>query len=120
MPTVLPTAVAQRFIDAVWRRHGALGKIGGLALTPASWGFAVIVGGRNWLYNRRWLAAHQSPLKVISVGNLTAGGTGKTPVVLWLAQALASRGHKVGILSRGYKGARAEVTVVGTDGQPQT
>ncbi len=114
----MSTTFAQRFMDTVWRRHGTLGKIGGLALTPASWGFAAIVGGRNWLYDQHWLTMYQSRLKVISVGNLTVGGTGKTPVVLWLAQALAARGHKVGILSRGYKGARAEVSVVGTNGQP--
>jgi tetraacyldisaccharide 4'-kinase len=111
---------AQRFIDAIWQRRGALGKIGGLALTPASWGFAAVVGGRNWLYDKRWLATtHQPQLKVISVGNLTVGGTGKTPMVLWLAQTLAARGYKVAILSRGYTGVQTDVTVVGTDGQPQ-
>jgi tetraacyldisaccharide 4'-kinase len=42
---------------------------------------------------------------VISIGNLTAGGTGKTPMVIWLAERLLAEGHRVGILSRGYKGS---------------
>ena len=108
----------QRCLNVIWRRQGALGKIGGLLLTPAAWGFSAIVGGRNWLYNHRWLTVHHPPITVISVGNLTVGGTGKTPVVLWLAHQLMARGYKVGILNRGYKGAHTQITVVGTNGHP--
>lgn len=109
---------AQRCLNAIWRRQGIWGKIGGFLLTPAAWGFSVVVGGRNWLYNQRWLAVHHPPITVISVGNLTVGGTGKTPVVLWLAHQLRARGYKVGVLNRGYKGAQAHTTVVGTNGHP--
>ncbi|MGH7960886.1 MAG: tetraacyldisaccharide 4'-kinase, partial [Candidatus Binatia bacterium] len=107
--------LGQRFIRRVWQRQGLLGALGWLALTPLSLSFSSLVRSRNLLYNLRWLRAKQAPaLKVISVGNLTVGGTGKTPLVLWLAQALQNRGHKVGILTRGYKGKNTGVTVVGT------
>jgi tetraacyldisaccharide 4'-kinase len=108
----------RRFIHSVWERKGVTGKLGWLALIPLSCGFSLIARGRNQLYNRRWLSVHRPTLKVISVGNLTVGGTGKTPVVLWLAHALTARGHKVGILSRGYQGANTqEPVVVGVGGQ---
>jgi len=103
----------------IWQRQGVRGKLGWLALAPISCGFSAIIRGRNKLYDRRWLSStRQASLKVISVGNLTVGGTGKTPTVLWLARALAARGHKVGILTKGYKGDNTEITVVGTQGQP--
>jgi tetraacyldisaccharide 4'-kinase len=77
------------------------------------------VRGRNQLYDRRWFTSTRHfPLKIISVGNLTVGGTGKTPTVLWLACALFSRGYKVGILTKGYKGTNTAVTAVGTNGRP--
>jgi len=64
------------------------------------------------------LPVTQVPLDVISVGNLTVGGTGKTPLVLWLAETLQQRGYRVGILTRGYKGTATGPTLVGTDGTP--
>ncbi|MBF0213484.1 MAG: tetraacyldisaccharide 4'-kinase [Magnetococcales bacterium] len=64
-------------------------------------------------YRRGWIEALRAPCPVISVGNLTVGGTGKTPMVLWLARRMQSLGHRVGIVSRGYRQrSRARVTVV--------
>ena len=57
-------------------------------------------------YERGWLARVAVPVPVVSVGNLTAGGTGKTPFVAFLARRMASRGSRVGILSRGYGAPR--------------
>ena len=61
---------------------------------------------------------------VISVGNLTTGGTGKTPMVIWIAERLAARGKCVGILTRGYRGETAEETgdskSAGIDGSEST
>ncbi|MGE0681862.1 MAG: tetraacyldisaccharide 4'-kinase [Candidatus Binatia bacterium] len=109
----------QQVIYTIWRRQGFLGKLGWFALAPVSCGFSLIVRGRNQLYDRRWFTSTQHPsLKIISVGNLTVGGTGKTPMVLWLALALSARGHKVGILTKGYRGSNTEVTAVGTHGRP--
>ena len=60
---------------------------------------------RNFPYCRGWLKAHRVDAAVISVGNITAGGTGKTPLVVWLCK-LISRNHKCAILTRGYKAAK--------------
>ncbi|MDE3018065.1 MAG: tetraacyldisaccharide 4'-kinase, partial [Nitrospirota bacterium] len=72
-----------------------------LRLVSASYGLVVRV--RTWLYATGWFPTWRLPCRVISVGNLTVGGTGKTPVVIWLVQALLGRGLRVGVLSRGYK-----------------
>jgi len=65
--------------------------------------FAVVVQLRHYLYRKRIFRDHTLGCLVISVGNLTVGGTGKTPVVEKLARALQQRGRRVAILSRGYK-----------------
>jgi tetraacyldisaccharide 4'-kinase len=107
---------AHRVTQHIWQRQGFWGEVGWLALTPLSLGFSALVRGRNLFYDRRWLPMKKPALKVISVGNLTVGGTGKTPTVLWLAQALQDRGYRVGILTRGYGGKNTGVTVVGRAG----
>jgi len=58
---------------------------------------------RNFLYDRKLLLVQKLPGKVISIGNIEVGGTGKTPTVLALAELLKSNGEKVAILTRGYK-----------------
>src|SRR5262249_39391360 len=108
---------AQRLTHHIWQRQGFWGEVGWLALMPLSLGFSMLVRARNLLYDQGWLSTQRPALKVISVGNLTVGGTGKTPMVLWLAQALQSRGRRVGILTRGYGGSNKDITVVGTDGR---
>jgi tetraacyldisaccharide 4'-kinase len=71
-------------------------------LAPLSWLYGAAVGLRRGAYSRGWLASHRVARPVIVVGNLTVGGTGKTPLAVWLAQALRERGYRVGIVSRGY------------------
>jgi tetraacyldisaccharide 4'-kinase len=71
-----------------------------------AWGFALAAGLRSRLYECGLLRTRRAGVPVFSVGNISAGGTGKTPMVLWLARALEQRGRKVGLLSRGY-GARS-------------
>jgi tetraacyldisaccharide 4'-kinase len=72
------------------------------------WPLSVLYGGyvrmRAWLYANGWLKKKHLRAKVISVGNLTVGGTGKTPMVLWLAEKFLAEGKRVAILSRGYRG----------------
>ncbi|MGB2589180.1 MAG: tetraacyldisaccharide 4'-kinase [Candidatus Acidiferrum sp.] len=76
-----------------------------LILCPLS----VVYGGfvllRAWLYAKGWLKQRRLQGKVISVGNLTLGGTGKTPMVIWLAENFLAEGKRVAILSRGYRGS---------------
>jgi len=60
---------------------------------------------RAWLYAKGFFKQRRLKKPVISIGNLTVGGTGKTPMVIWLAQRLIAEGKRVGILSRGYKGS---------------
>lgn len=71
---------------------------------------------RRGLYQKGWLARRHLPAPVVSVGNLTVGGTGKTPVTAYLARLFPEQGLRVAILSRGYGGRRREVTCV-SDGE---
>lgn len=73
-------------------------------LTPFSWLFAMIVLIRRKLYRAGILASKRFALPVIIVGNIAVGGTGKTPLVIWLANFLRSQGYHPGIVSRGYGG----------------
>ena len=73
-----------------------------LFLTPLSWGYRLIVGIRNALYQAKILPITHCSVPVISIGNITTGGTGKTPMTLAIAQQLIAERQKVVILSRGY------------------
>lgn len=68
-------------------------------------------------YERGLLARRALPARVISVGNLAVGGSGKTPVVAWLAQELRDRGRKLAVLSRGVRGGRGDRVNVVSDGE---
>ena len=85
------------------RREDAGATVYGAFLQVLSWIWNIAAQAKLWLYQHRIL--HDQPLGclVVVVGNLTAGGTGKTPVVEKFARALQERGRKVAILSRGYK-----------------
>ncbi|HEY9678021.1 MAG TPA: tetraacyldisaccharide 4'-kinase [Drouetiella sp.] len=91
-------------------------KLRKTVLTPAS--FAYFVGSLARLegYRVGMLKREQADVPVISIGNITCGGTGKTPVTIDLAQKFIAAGLKVGILSRGYKRKSKERTVVVSDG----
>ena len=65
--------------------------------------YALLMRLRRGAYRHRLLRGHESPLPVLSVGNLTTGGTGKTPLVMWLCQRLAAQRRSPVILTRGYK-----------------
>jgi tetraacyldisaccharide 4'-kinase len=70
--------------------------------------FRIVVQGRIRRYRRGWKAQHYLGTQVISIGNITVGGTGKTPVVELLSRTLRDRGRRVAILSRGYKSKRLD------------
>ncbi len=73
-------------------------------LWPLSALYSVASRLRAWCYSRGIFKRRHLPGTVISVGNLTVGGTGKTPMVLWIAERLAGEGKKAAILTRGYRG----------------
>jgi len=85
-------------IEALWARDG----VGARALAPFSWLFAAATALRNSAYDRGLLPARPLGLPAISVGNLSVGGTGKTPMAAWVAQWLLTRGLRPAILLRGY------------------
>lgn len=74
-------------------------------LQPLAWLFAALAGLRRFAYRIGVLRKYRSRRPVVVVGNLSVGGTGKTPLVIWLAGSLAARGMRVGIASRGYRRA---------------
>ncbi len=71
-------------------------------LVPLSWLYSGIVRFRNLLYDWDLLPVHWVPAPVVSVGNVTVGGTGKTPIVIFLSKLYEEKGKRVGILTRGY------------------
>jgi tetraacyldisaccharide 4'-kinase len=85
------------------RRPGRFASFLRWLLRQFSFLFAAIIQTRLWLYERGLFRHHTLGCQVVSVGNLTVGGTGKTPVVETFARSLQRQGRKVAILSRGYK-----------------
>lgn len=96
------------WIRRVWERKGLLGYLLWISVVPLSFFYVLAVQIRNLLYRLRCLRVRSLSPAVVSVGNLTVGGTGKTPATLWLAQELVRHGYRVAILSRGYKRNRRE------------
>jgi tetraacyldisaccharide 4'-kinase len=88
-----------------------------LWLQPLASLYGAVAAARRGLYAARWLPSYNVGRPVIVVGNLTVGGTGKTPLVAWLAEKLAERRLSVGILSRGYgsSGAGPRLVEPGSD-----
>ncbi|MDD9880272.1 MAG: tetraacyldisaccharide 4'-kinase [Candidatus Marinimicrobia bacterium] len=86
------------------------------ALFPLALLYWGITFWRNLFYSMGFFVTRKLPAKVISVGNITSGGTGKTPAVIYLAKILLSQGNRVSILSRGY-GRKTAGTQVVTDGK---
>ncbi len=85
--------------------HGLGPALQRLALRAASLPYTAAVRVRNAAYRRGWLRSQRVPAPVVSVGNLTAGGTGKTPCVEYVARFYRGLDRRVAILSRGYGGA---------------
>ena len=84
-----------------WSRRGVLARL----LWPAALVFGFVVFSRRLLYRLRIFKSHSIGIPVIVIGNLSVGGSGKTPLVLWTADFLKRHGRKPGIVSRGYGGS---------------
>ena len=87
-------------------------------LVPASLVYGAAIRVRNACWDLGLLTPEHVAAHVVSVGNLTVGGSGKTPVTIWLAEAFMRRGRRVGVVARGYGKRRVGVVVVGVDGRP--
>ncbi|MGN6740495.1 tetraacyldisaccharide 4'-kinase [Dyella sp.] len=75
---------------------------------PLAWLYGALTALRRGLYRIGWLRSTTLPVPVVVVGNITAGGTGKTPLTLALVHALTARGWRPGVVSRGYGGTQRE------------
>ncbi|WP_341325198.1 tetraacyldisaccharide 4'-kinase [Methylotuvimicrobium sp. KM2] len=87
-------------LDAVWYH----GRFPAKFLLPLSWVFRGAVELRRFSYRAGWLKKRRLPVPVIIVGNISVGGTGKTPLIIALARLLKRNGYKPGVISRGYGG----------------
>ena len=95
-------SIAQEVIETAWRRKNALFY---LVLTPLSWLFGLLTSIRRFAYKEGFFKSYALPVPVIVVGNINVGGSGKTPVVMWLVAQLAKNGYRPAVISRGYGGS---------------
>ncbi|MDB5756258.1 MAG: tetraacyldisaccharide 4-kinase [Massilia sp.] len=98
-------------LTRAWLRRGALA----CALWPLSLLFRALSGLRAGLFRAGLMQSHRLPVPVLVVGNIFIGGTGKTPLTIWLAETLRAAGFRPGIISRGHGGAGGEPRAVGPD-----
>jgi tetraacyldisaccharide 4'-kinase len=92
----------EKFLIDCWYNGLYRGAV--IAMLPLSWLFAAVVFLRRQAYQLGLLNRHRLAVPVIVVGNLTVGGTGKTPLVIWLVNFLKQQGYQPCVLSRGYRG----------------
>lgn len=91
------------FARAVWAGGGgAAGAALRLALAPAEAAYEAVIGARNGAYDRGWLRRERVDVPVISIGNISVGGAGKTPFAAWVARRLLEWGRRPAIALRGY------------------
>lgn len=93
-------------IEKIWYQNHPLRLLLWPVLWPLSRLFALLSGRRKQAYLHGEKASYKAPIPVIVVGNITVGGSGKTPTVIWLVELLKRQGYKPGVVSRGY-GAKA-------------
>jgi tetraacyldisaccharide 4'-kinase len=98
-----------------WMRRGLLAW----CLLPLALLFRLLVTLRRALYRLGWLKVTRIPVPVIVVGNLFVGGTGKTPLVIWLVEAMRAAGFQPGVISRGYGSSGSAPQAVDQDAMPQ-
>jgi tetraacyldisaccharide 4'-kinase len=91
-----------RAVERLWYGDGVAARVLGAMLAPAGWGYAAIAAARNGLYDHGVLRSHAPEIPVLSLGNLSVGGTGKTPVAAWAASRLAHAGGRPAVVLRGY------------------
>lgn len=103
----------------IWNDDGSISRYTGIKIIASviSLPYCLIINFRNWLYDKKIFAVVKLPCPVISVGNITVGGTGKTPCVIMLAKMLQKNGFQPAVLSRGYGGKNVKSVNIVADGQ---
>jgi tetraacyldisaccharide 4'-kinase len=89
-------------VERLWYGRDSFASAARTALIPAERVFGGIVGARDILYDAGWLPEIATKIPAVSIGNLTVGGTGKTPIAAWVARGLAARGAHPAVILRGY------------------
>jgi len=107
---------SHRIVRWLWTSRRPDARLVRLALLPASALWRGAMATRELAYRNGWLATRDLPLPSVAIGNLTVGGSGKTPIAIWVAQHYVSRGLVPGILLRGYG---ADETLVHQHAVPQ-
>lgn len=102
-------------LQQVWLRRGALAW----ALRPVAWLFGTLAAARRALFALGWMKRDGVPVPVVVVGNVVAGGAGKTPVVMAIARHFQARGVPVGIVSRGHGRSTDDCREVRDDSDPR-
>ena len=98
MASAAHRAALEHGLTRAWRHRGWVAWL----LWPLSLGYRALLALRRALYHSGWLAVARCPVPVLVVGNVVAGGAGKTPVLMALVRHLQARGLQVGVISRGY------------------
>ena len=106
---------AQSWLNRIWYERAAPPWW----LVPMSLAYGAVSGSRRYLYAKRVRRSARVARPVVIVGNLTVGGTGKTPLVCWLVARLGELGFKPGIVTRGYGGSSGTVRVIDASDDPE-
>lgn len=106
---------AKRMIEAIWFHQHWLGKLLYPLLRPLSAVFGMIARHRRAQYQSGKKTSYRAKIPVVVVGNITVGGNGKTPIVIYLVEALQAMGFKPGVVSRGYGGEAAYPLILTED-----
>jgi tetraacyldisaccharide 4'-kinase len=106
----------ERLLNALWYGRGP--RLLAWVLAPLAALFVAIAALRRWAYRHGVLKVSRLRTPVVVIGNLTVGGSGKTPLVIWLARELTRHGRRVGIVARGYGGTADQATLLPVDGDP--
>ncbi len=97
-------ADGRRLLETVWTGRGLRARVARALLAPAEALYRAVITTRGMLYDWGVFRAEDFSVPILSIGNLSVGGTGKTPVAAWFARTLSAKGVKPGIVLRGYGG----------------
>ena len=106
------------WLEQAWYGDSLPARLARAALWPAELAYSSAVRLRGSLYDHGWLAMHAPPLPVLAIGNVSVGGTGKTPVAAWAVARLRERGARPSVVLRGYGGDEPLVHEVLNPGVP--